>query len=42
MSVIVTSTSRRRITPVQGRVYTVPVVRELPLQPAGPLGDLTW
>ena len=32
----------RRTDALAGHVYTVPVVRELPRPPAGPLGDRSW
>jgi hypothetical protein len=42
MTVIVTSAARHRIHPGAGRVYTLPVVRELPAQPADAADRFTW
>jgi hypothetical protein len=42
MTVIVTSAARHRIKPIVGRGYTLPIVRELPAQPAGTGETFTW
>lgn len=42
MTVIVTSAARNRIHSNAGRVYTLPVVRELPAQPADAGNSSTW
>ena len=42
MNVIVTSAARNRIHPGAARAYTVPIVRELPAQPAGTGEPFTW
>jgi hypothetical protein len=42
MTVIAKSAARNRIHPIAGRVYTVPIVRELPGQPAGSGQTFTW
>jgi hypothetical protein len=42
MTVIVPSAARNRIHPIAGRAYTLPIVRELPSQPAGAGETFTW
>jgi hypothetical protein len=42
MTVIVTSAARNRIHPIPGHVYTLPIVRERPAQPAGAGETFTW
>ena len=42
MTVIVTPAALHRIRPSAARAYTLPIVRELPAQPAGTGEPLTW
>jgi hypothetical protein len=42
MTIIVTASRPRRDDRVATHTYKVPVVRELPAQPADAPGDLTW
>jgi hypothetical protein len=42
MTVIATSVARNRIHPGAARAYTIPIVRELPAQPAGTGEPFTW
>jgi hypothetical protein len=43
MSIRTTAPEHRRIRPSHEHVYTLPVVRELPAQPPGPLdGPSLW
>jgi hypothetical protein len=42
MTILTSTADRRRTDVVAGRVYTIPVVRELPRPPAGPAGEAGW
>ena len=42
MTVIATSVARTRIHPSAARAYTIPIVRELPAQPAATGEPFTW
>jgi hypothetical protein len=42
MTIRITTSSRRRVDALTGHTYSIPVVRELPMPPAEPVGDRTW